>query len=66
MSSERLRSNTPSKWKEKNPGMEGLKTFILVSLLSFAVLATIFLVVYLVKPLEVKVFIRNINEWINK
>ena len=63
MSSERLQANTPSKWKQQNSAMEGLKLFILIAMLTFAVLCALLLIIYLAKPLEFRVFIRMINEW---
>ena len=66
MSSDRLKANTPSKWNSRNSAIEGLKNFILISLLTFAVLMAIFLIVYLLKPLEVRIFIRDLHEWISK
>jgi hypothetical protein len=64
MSSGRLKANTPGKWGEANPALEYFKLFILISLLAFGVLLAIFLVVYLIKPFEVRVFIRTLEEWI--
>jgi len=65
MSSERLKSNTPSKWKQQNAAMEGLKLFILISMLTFAVLCALVIIIYLIKPLEFRVFIRTVTEWLN-
>ena len=65
MNSDRLKANTPSKWTEQNSALEGLKAFILVSMLAFAAFLAIFLVLYLLKPLEVRVFIRSLEEWIH-
>jgi hypothetical protein len=66
MSSERLKSNTPNKWKQQNSAMEGLKVFILISMLTFALLCAGLLIIYLAKPLEFRVFIRNVTEWTNR
>ena len=66
MASGRLKANTPSKWKEQNSAVEGLKLFILIAMLTFALLCAILLVIYLAKPLEFRVFIRMINDWFNK
>ena len=65
MSSERLKANTPSKWNQQNSAMEGLKVFILIAMLTFAVLSALLLIVYLAKPLEFRVFVRMITEWFN-
>ena len=66
MSSERLKANTPSKWNQQNGAMEGLKVFILIVMLTFALLCASLLVIYIVKPLEFRVFIRMIAEWFSK
>lgn len=65
MSSDRLKANTPSKWNQQNSAVEGLKLFILISMLAFVVLSVILLIVYLAKPLEFRVFIRMITQWLN-
>ena len=66
MSSERLKANTPSKWNQQNSAMEGLKLFILIVMLTFALLCAALLMIYLIKPFEFRVFIRMITEWFGK
>lgn len=66
MTSDRLKANTPSKWEQQDGAMEGLKVFILIAMLTFAVLCAGFLIFYLAKPLEVKVFIRDVTEWVKR
>lgn len=66
MSSNRLKANTPSRWKEANPALEGFKLFILIGLLVFGALLAIFLIAYLLKPMEVRIFIRILEEWLRR
>ena len=47
MSSERLKANTPSKWNQQNSAMEGLKVFILIAMLTFALLCAVLLIIYI-------------------
>lgn len=65
MASDRLRANTPKRWAESNPALTYLKYFVLLFLSFTALTLTAFLVWYLIKPLQVKIFIHRALEYLN-
>jgi len=65
MSSDRLKANTPRRWADPNPELTYLKYFILLWLGFFAILITGFLIWYVLKPLEARVFIERLIGFIN-